>query len=422
MHSEPLLLDVTRLIARGWARRTPTGIDRVCHAYLRRFAPHAQAVIQHRGAVRTLGHGHSRALFDMLLDDGPNFRRRLAAFAPRALANAVSAIPGATYINVGHTDFDLDSHARWARRHALRSVYLIHDLIPITHHTHCRPHAVRRHRGRVLGALRHGAGIVMGSNAVAHDLRDFARSQWLAAPSVLVAPLAGETLTPGAKNGREEGGAPYFLCVGTIESRKNHHLLLDVWQRLCTRLGARTPRLVIVGQWVRGSETVRARLTNPLFGDHVTHIDRCTDDRLADLMIGAQALLMPTVAEGFGLPMAEALSLGIPVIASDLPCFREVGQGVPNLLPPRDVAAWDALIAGFDRDHPERRRQVAALTGYRPTSWDDHFTRLESWLPTLSDVPPAGEGALVRSPADATPAGLYTPPVDPVRSGVEAIR
>ncbi len=414
--SDPLLLDATRLVARAWARRTPTGIDRVCQAYLRRFSGHAQAVIQHRGAVRTLRPGASRVLFDMLLDDGSDFRRRLTAFAPRALARAVSAVPGATYINVGHTDFDLDSHARWARRHALRSVYLIHDLIPITHHAHCRPHAVRRHRGRVLGALRHGTGIVMGSNAVAQDLRDFARSHRLAAPSVLVAPLAGETLTPGRKDQQE--GTPYFLCLGTIESRKNHHLLLDVWQRLCTRMGARTPRLIIVGQWGRGSETVRVRLTNPLFGEHVYHIDRCSDDRLADLMAGARALLMPTMAEGFGLPMAEALSLGIPVIASDLPCFREVGQGIPNLLPPRDTAAWEVLIAGFHGDHPERRRQVAALPAYRPSSWDHHFTRLEAWLPTLSPAPMMGKGADALVPP-IMPAGVYAPFADSVRSGIE---
>ncbi len=416
MPSDPVLLDVTRLIAQGWARRTPTGIDRVCHAYLRQFANQAQAVIQHRGAVRTLRPGPSRILFDMLLDDGPDFRRRLATFAPRALASAVSAVPGATYINVGHTDFDLDSHARWARRHALRSVYLIHDLIPITHHAHCRPHAVRRHRGRVVGALRHGAGIVTGSDAVARDLRDFARSHRLAAPSVLVAPLAGEQLMPGREVRQVD---PYFLCLGTIESRKNHHLLLDVWQRLCTRMGARTPRLVIVGQWGRGSDTVRARLTNPLFGDHVTHIDRCTDDRLADLMAGAQALLMPTMAEGFGLPMAEALSLGIPVIASDLPCFREVGQGIPNLLPPGDTAAWEALIAGFHLDHPERRRQVAALPHYRPSSWDEHFIRLEKWLPTLSDTRSRAVAPEAWAPPVTMPAGVYAAFADPGRPDIQ---
>lgn len=417
MHQNPVLLDVTRLIARSWTRRTPTGIDRVCYAYLRRFASQAHAVVQHRGAIRTFDLGHSNMLFRLLLDDDRDFRRRLAAFAPRALAKAVSAIPDATYINVGHTDFDLDSHARWTRRHGLRSVYLIHDLIPITHHGHCRPHAVRRHRGRVLGALRHGAGIVMGSRAVARDLHDFAQDTRLAMPSVLVAPLAGETLMP-RQDGRIDR-QPYFLCLGTIESRKNHHLLLDVWERLCTRLGQVAPRLVIVGQWGHGSETVRARLSSPTFGGRVTHVTRCSDDGVADLMAGAQALLMPTLAEGFGLPMAEALSLGIPVIASDLACFREVGQGIPHLLPPQDITAWETLIAEFHDAHPERQRQIAAMRHYRPSRWEQHFNSLEAWLPTLSALPhpifALGGAAHV---GGVTPAPL----TDPVQSRIKAGR
>lgn len=390
-HQAPLLLDVTRLISRSWTGRRSTGIDRVCYAYLRHFASRALAVVQHRGVVRVLNPLFSRALFNLLLDDAGSARTRLATFTPRALTVGCTNVTGGMYLNVSHTDFDLASHARWVRRNVLKSVYLIHDLIPLTHGHHCRPRAVQRHRGRVIGALQHGAGIVVGSKAVADDLKNFIRNQKLVSPPTLVAPLAGETLRPVV---RAEARDSYFLCVGTIESRKNHVLLLDVWRELRARLGEGAPQLVIVGQWGSGAQRVYDSLNHDRdLQDHVTLIERCSDDRLADLMAGARAMLMPTLAEGFGLPMAEALSLGVPVIASDLPCFHEVGQGVPCLLNPHDSSVWVDLITKFNDDHPERRRQIEAVKRYRPSTWHDHFTRLERWLPTLS-----GEAAETATP------------------------
>jgi len=381
----PVLLDVTRLISRSWTGRLSTGIDRVCYAYLHHFADRALAVVQHRGLIRILDRLHSRMLFDMLLDDEGRFHGRMAAFAPRALMTGHTNVPGATYINVSHTDFDLASHARWIRRQALRPVYLLHDLIPLTHGEHCRPRAVQRHRGRVIGALRHGAGIVVSSTAVADELAAFTRQQQLETPPVLIAPLAGADL--GSRRVRSEASDRYFLCVGTIESRKNHVLLLKIWQRLRARLGHATPRLVIVGQWGRGAETVADMLArDQTLAEHVSLIERCTDDDLAELMKGACAMLMPSLAEGYGLPMAEALALGVPVIASDLPCYREVGQGVPCLLDPHDVAVWADLIAGFGDTCPRYRRQIMQVRRFRPTTWPEHFVRLERWLSTLVDL------------------------------------
>lgn len=112
-------------------------------------------------------------------------------------------------------------------------------------------------------------------------------------------------------------------------------------------------------------------------------LDDCDDAALAALMAGARAMLMPSLAEGFGLPMAEALALGVPVIASDLPCFREVGRGIPCLLDPHDVAAWEARIVAFDAAAARRQRRIDALHGYRPSGWADHFERIAPWLASI---------------------------------------
>ena len=387
----PVLLDVTRLVALRWGGRPATGIDRICLAYLAHYAGTARAVVQHRGVIRMLGAAASRRLFAWLAAPSRGIRLRLGLALAAALARGERPRPGSLYVNAGHTDYDLPAHVGWVARHRLRAIYLIHDLIPIRHPDHCRPHAVRRHTGRVASALRHGAGIVVGSEAVARDLAAHAREARLRCPPVVVAPLAGAEL-PRVEPGPAAGD--YFLCVGTIESRKNHALLLAVWERLCAAQ-CDPPRLVIAGRWGTGADGVRAALAaSAMAGGRITIVEACDDAALAALMQGARAMLMPSLAEGFGLPMAEALALGIPVIASDLPCFREVGQGIPCLLDPHDVAGWTARIAGFDRAAAQRQRRIDALRGYRPPRWDQHFAQVDAWLTTLTR--PA-------APADAAP-------------------
>lgn len=412
MIARPFLLDVTRLISRSWTRRHSTGIDRVCYAYLDHFGSRALAVVQHRGMLRVLTPRHSDTLFAMLAGPDSQFRSRMMTFAPRAIATGAPRVDGrgAIYLNVSHTDFDLSHHVGWTRACDLRPVYLLHDLIPITHPHFCRPHAVHRHRGRVLNALGSAAGIIVNSAATAEDLISFAAAEDVRLPSVLTAALAGAPLKAPAVTAASAD--PYFVCVGTIEPRKNHLALLKVWDRLVTRLGDLTPRLVVIGQWGNGSDTVREALrTNGRLSRHVTIIDRCPDDDMARWIAGAEALLMPSLAEGFGLPLVEALELGTRVIASDLSCFRELGQGIPTLLDPHDLDAWDDAIRIFSTPGGERYRQQALLPGFRPYRWTAHFEAVEPWLETLLSSSGTREGAPALAPGledrDARTPQLY---------------
>lgn len=154
MAQRKYLLDVSRQIHKIWARNLPTGIDRVCSAYLENFQHDAQAVIHYKGLLRVLTPSHSDELFALLLNAGEDFRWRLARLAPRALAASTADVeqPNTLYLNVAQTDFDQPVLSRWVDRNRLRAVYLIHDLIPITHSEFCRPVAVRKHHSRVVTA------------------------------------------------------------------------------------------------------------------------------------------------------------------------------------------------------------------------------------------------------------------------------
>src|SRR5690606_4450986 len=140
------------------------------------FGPRAQAVVQHRGVVRILSTRHSDELFAMLDDIEGKRRQRIVSLALRAWHEATPHRDsgGAVYLNVSHTDFDLPSHARWARKCGIRPVYSMHNLIPIPRPQYCNPRAVARHHGRVVRALQKAAAIVVNSRATADNLTQFA--------------------------------------------------------------------------------------------------------------------------------------------------------------------------------------------------------------------------------------------------------
>lgn len=187
-----------------------------------------------------------------------------------------------------------------------------------------------------------------------------------------------------------QGIAPAdFIVLGTIEGRKNHKLLLSVWENIlsATRSDPKAssiPRLVIVGRRGWQADDVFAMLDRHDFGGHVVEAGPVPDAQLARMLQNARALLFPSFAEGYGMPLIEALAAGVPVIASDLPVFHEVGQGVPDLLPASGEEMWRAAIIDYARPTSvARASQIARMKNLRVPTWSDHFARLDAFIAKL---------------------------------------
>jgi len=384
MQQRDLLLDVTRLVWRVWSGRLPTGIDRVCLAYLEHYGPRALAVVQ-RGKLRLVLSGrHSSELFALLRRGGPGFRRRLAALLAAA---ALSRGPrrstrGWTYLNIGHTGLDAPGLTGWLARQNWKPVYLVHDLIPISHPEFCRPGESQRHLRRMRAVLESAAGVIANSGATRDALIEFAGREGRIAPPCQVAWLAAPDHLPAAPV--PPPTRPTFVMVGTIEGRKNHLLLLHLWEKLARELGPATPKLVLIGQRGWEADEVFALLDrSPRLKRHVRELGRCDDATMFGWLDQARALLMPSFVEGFGIPVIEALQRGVPVIASDLPVFREIAGDTPLYLDPLDGQGWEAAIKAYCGDDPDRARQLAAMPSFHAPSWDDHFAKVDGWLATL---------------------------------------
>lgn len=382
----PRLLDVSRLVWRRWTGTQATGIDRICLAWLEHFGPEAQAVVIHKRGEAILPFKTSQALFKLLGSeygrrDVLRFRAGLTALAIRKSGHLRDRLEGhgRVWLNPGHTGLDSQRVVQWAKQRQVRLVPLVHDLIPITHPQFCRDGEDQRHRRRMHTVLEISSGIVTNSQSTLNALRVFAEAATKILPPSIIAPPGTKTLIFTSKT---TPGDPYFVVLGTIEGRKNHSLLLTVWQRLIeSRIMHEVPKLILVGRRGWKAEKVFEQLDNGVLGDRVVELGALDDTRLAQVLADARALLFPSFAEGYGIPLVEALASGIPVIASDLPVFREIGQNIPELLPPDDIHAWYKAICDFSEPSSARlEAQLMRLPSFRVTDWPNHFAQIERLL------------------------------------------
>jgi glycosyltransferase involved in cell wall biosynthesis len=377
----PFLIDVSRLIWRAWSLRLPTGIDRVCLAYLAHYGARSHAVIQRRSLRIILNAKASDALFQLLLHGGPRMRTKLTTCLAQTGWQRERNVRGKLYLNVGHTGLDARSLPNWLRRTKLRPVYFAHDLIPITHPHYCRAGEADRHTKRMRNLLESADGVIANSQGTLDQLAQFAIDQNLPFPEHRLVALLGTEALPMKAPSLDRPSRPYFVMIGTIEARKNHLLMLKIWQRLVQDLGEKAPMLMLIGPrgWEIGEVAQILDQDHSLQG-HVVELDRCSDAQMIGLLSGARALLMPSFAEGFGIPVIEALQSGTPVIASDLGVFREVAGDIPLYLRPDDLTAWTEAILSYSDVSEDRQRQLSLIANYVAPTWGDHFRKVESWI------------------------------------------
>lgn len=390
-----LFLDITRLVRRLVYYGGPTGIDRIEIAYARRrwaddgldvrfvagrgggkglriLSPRAVAAVLDTVEARwsmpsPLGPRPEDTRLQYLAVSATGKLRRFGVFRD---SRPIAADGRSVVLNVGHEGLEVGS--RWRSAPGAK-VALIHDVIPLTHPEYDTPRLTAMHRMRVKAVADMADHVITNSEATRQSLLAAAPDARFTSS---VAHFGPALPTPGTPIRYDR---PTFVHISTINRRKNLALLLHLWRELAAE--PNPPRLVAIGR--PGNDGTAMEL-----------IGRCSalkglveapgalpDAEVARRLAGARALLSPSFAEGFGLPIVEARALGVPVIASDIAAHREIG-GASTFLAPLDGRGWREAILRLARDDAAHRAAVAAITP--PPTWDDHFAHAAELLHRLA--------------------------------------
>lgn len=382
------LLDLTRLVSR--AGRVLTGVDRVERAYadavLQASLPlwglvqsslgyllldkSGITAIMQATATDTWGKPDLLSRLSLKLDKnrqaGQSLARKhaIARCSKPGLGRMLrNHLPNGTgYINVGHSNLGARCLAAVRDVPDARITMMIHDTIPLDYPDFQRPGTVQSFDSKFRRVIRNADLILCPSDVSKSDILRHAGD---ALPPVLAVPL-GVTPTapaPGDLPATLDLSQPFFLCLGTIEPRKNHALLLDLWEEM----GTAAPQLFICGSRGWNNEAVFRRLDqNPT---RITELAGLSDGAIAALLAQTHGLLFPSIAEGYGLPLIEAAALGAPVICGDMAITREVLGDRAVYLALSDRYQWKKSIEAA----AARPNRPDAHQRFVPPSWEEHF-------------------------------------------------
>ncbi|WP_426189533.1 glycosyltransferase family 4 protein [Massilia sp. DWR3-1-1] len=242
----------------------------------------------------------------------------------------------------------------------------LHDALPISHPEWCNPRLRSLKNWLQRSASRKADHVI----ALSHFAVDELVSCFGIDPtriSVVPCGIDDDWQTPPdpaavratlAANGLRAG---YFLFVGTLQPRKNVDRLIDAWESLPAAIRA-AHQLVLVGAaGARSEATVRRLAGARERGEHIVWLDALTEHRaLRHVYAGAAVFVFPSLYEGFGIPVVEAMGAGVPVVTSNSSSLPEVSAGAALEVDPRDVGAMAAAMRALLDEPALRARCIAA--------------------------------------------------------------
>lgn len=422
--SRPIVFNLSRLVSRRKCL-TPTGIDRVelrhadyvlkqsgdrrilfVHQRKNTIIPvdydFARSVISNlwnvwiKGGQADFAYGYKEIVhlirlevFALLSKPGsPIIHRAVEAF----LKNNSNAI----YINSGHHGVNhAEIHSLLHEISRVDFIFYLHDLIPIDYPEYdSSPNAVVMHTKRVKTMAELGSIIMVNSEFTKNRFIQFCEQYQLAAPRTEVVHIGVEALfttsyeeqlPPLPKDlGQFISGVPYFVVISTIEPRKNHLLLLHIWREMLAEDPHACPRLIIVGRRGWKYEAVANMLDDsPSLGEVVMETQDLSDLHIRHLIQGAVACLYPSFAEGWGMPVVESLSLGVPCLCADIPVLRESGQNLGRYISPIDGIGWKKEIFELASQTRISKQLPERVLDFHPPTWKSHVSTLDTIIKSV---------------------------------------
>lgn len=322
--------------------------------------------------------GQRRALFNVLQFASNHARAAISALSLQLSREgrarfAGEVQPGDVILNLGgswsHQHFGR-SIAELKRDFGVRFAVLIHDVLPLTH----RPFVAARFApffDRWFDDMTRVWDLVLTpSHSTARALRQQLELRGRSVPPIRRIRFGSGFCLPQQALG--EDPRTHVLYVSTIEVRKNHRLLFDIWKQMISEHGdERVPELVFAGKFGWQIDDLKRDLQATRFLDgKIRVVENLDDTELAALYRASYFTVYPSFCEGWGLPVGESLHFGRYCIASDATSLPEVGAGFVDHHAPDDIKTARRLIetALFSPSHLDAK-ETAIRDSYVPPSW-----------------------------------------------------
>ncbi len=296
-----------------------------------------------------------------------------------AWRSGLTRLPGSGMLHATGLFAPLGRHDRLNSDVSSQVVVTIHDVVPWTNPEALSGRRVGWYKAMAKRAYKYADAVVVPTHAVAAQLADILdfgeriRVIGGAVSSKLKLPV-----DPDARAGRLELPERYILAVGTLQSHKG--LIQLIRAMALPALDGVT--LIIAGPegW-KGVDIATAAKAAGLGPDRVLSLGFLADADLAVALDRADVFVFPSIAEGFGLPVIEAFSLGTPVVHSDDPAVVEVSAGAGLTVPREDAEGYPQRLADAIRsilDHPATAERMGfeGQDRARAFSWRDSAQRV----------------------------------------------
>ena len=244
----------------------------------------------------------------------------------------------------------------------------VHDTVPWTHPETLTPRGVAWHRAMIARAARRADALVVPTQSVCDEL-----AEWVSRAAPVHVIGHGVTGFPDAVDVGLDLPERYVLAIGTLEPRKGVDVLIDAMSRFDG------PPLLLAGQpgW-GGLDPLAMARERGLPDGRVRVLGRLSDAELAGALRRASVLAVPSLAEGFGLPLLEAMAAGVPVVHSDAPALVEVAACAGVAVPRGDAGALAVALRGV-LGSPARAAELVTLGRARVADFSWHTAAKAVW-------------------------------------------
>lgn len=261
------------------------------------------------------------------------------------------------------------------KKRGVKIVFLVHDILPLQYEHFFVKGTKKRHEIYLENVCKVADLIIVTTKTGKKDLENYCQNSILL-PKIKVLNLGSNFNMELLKDSKLKSHQGNFLMVGTIEPRKAHNQVIRAFDILWKQtLESKSPTLTIIGKkgWLV-EETINNIKQHPQYNKKLFYIEKADDQELNNYYNKSDAIILASHAEGFGLPLVEAIYYKKPVIARDIPVFREIANNYPYYF--KDTLSPNDLIEAISKflNNPKSKYKSNYESLY--ITWEEHSRKL----------------------------------------------